>query len=359
MFMQIVKLTKNKYKQIVNQAREIFENNGLIIFPSDTVYGLAVNALSKKAVDKLFKFKDRPKGQSVSIAVRNLDQAQDYIKIGLNQKKLLNTLLPGPYTIVLSSKQKTVKALEAEDQTLGIRIPDYWFTKELSKAINFPYTSTSANIHSKGPHYSIPALLNTLSAKKKALIDLIIDFGQLPHNSPSTVLNMTENKIKILRQGMFTLKLVNKFISQNEKQTKNIAQILLKKYLKIAGKFPLVFILQGDLGTGKTVFTKGLGEFLGINNIVSPTYVIYYEYQTDNKIITKLHHFDLYKLEKNEDLETLEISKTLKPNNLLVFEWGEKIANAFSMIKNKQAKIILINFKELSINKRDILVYEI
>lgn len=357
--MEIVKLKPSNIKSILVKAKNVLQNNGLVVFPSDTVYGLAVNGLSKTAVQKLYAFKERRIDQSVSIAVRDLKTAQQFFQIKLEQQTLLTTLLPGPYTVVLPSKHKAVAQLEAQNQTLGLRIPNFWFNKALSQALPFPYTSTSANLHNKGPHYSLESLLKTLSEKKKAMLDLLIDYGKLPLNPPSTVINLTSDQIKILRQGQFTLKKISQDLSQSAPQTKQIAKQFLTKVIKEAHKQPVVIILQGDLGTGKTVFTQGLGEALKCEPIISPTFVIYYEYLTKNKTIKKLLHFDLYRLEEKADFAPLQIGQELKPGNLLVFEWGQKLGSIFNLIQEQKALVFLVDLKELSIKKRAINIYQI
>ena len=357
--MKIVKLTNDNWASIVSQAKFCLEKDGLVVFPSDTVYGLASSANSTKAIAKLCQFKNRPINQSIAIAAKNLDQANKYFRINSDQQALLKTLLPGPYTVVLNSTHQTLPQLEAEDHTLGLRIPNYWFTQKLSQALVVPYTATSANIHHKGPHYSIKALLNSLSDKKKQLLDLVIDYGSLPHNQPSTIINLTGAKVTTLRQGDYLFKPVLSQKNNSVKKTQLLAKQILKKFEEQAKEKALVIILQGDLGTGKTVFTQGLGKQLGINNIVSPTYVIYYEYLALNHLIKKLHHFDLYRLENSIDFEPLAINNLLKPNNLLVFEWGEKLGSIFSLFKENKALILLVKITELSSNSREFNVYQL
>ena len=102
------------------------------------------------------------------------------------------------------------------------------------------------------------------------------------------------------------------------------------------------------MGVGKTVFVKGIGEKLGINNIISPTYVIYYEYKN-------FYHFDLYQIEDREEFEHLGINKFLIPGNILCFEWGEKTGDIIELLKDK-GNIVYINMKYVSENERKIIV---
>ena len=358
--MEIVSLNAKSYQVAIQKAKQVLINDGLVVFPSDTVYGLAANALSEKAVNKLYEFKKRPLNQSVSISIKNLSEAKKYVEINSSNKKLLETFLPGPYTIVLDSCKQTVRQLEAPNQTLAIRWSAFSFMQDLNKALAFPYTATSANIHNKGPHHSISSLLNTLSEKKKKLLDLVIDMGELPHLSPSTIINLTEDKIKIIRQGDYSFKLIKQVVTNNEDNTKKLAQELIQQlYRKNPDNKPVILILDGDLGTGKTIFTKGIAQNFGIDNIVSPTYVIYYEYKSVNKNVNFLYHFDLYRLESDQELLSLEIEKLIKPKNLLVFEWGQKLGSIFKLIKNKSALIVLVKIHEISSFKREFKIYQL
>ena len=90
----------------------------------------------------------------------------------------------------------------------------------------------------------------------------------------------------------------------------------------------MVFIIEGEMGVGKTVFVKGIGEQLGINNIISPTFVIYYEYGN-------FYHFDLYQIEDKSEFKNLGIVELLKPGNILCFEWGEKAGEIINILKEK------------------------
>jgi tRNA threonylcarbamoyladenosine biosynthesis protein TsaE len=121
-----------------------------------------------------------------------------------------------------------------------------------------------------------------------------------------------------------------------------IAQFVYQKYIsqEIAKK-PVVVILKGDLGAGKTIFVKGIAEHLHVNNVISPTFTIYYEYRVKKAAVSILYHYDLYTVEDAEELTHLGIDDNLKPGNLLFFEWGEKSGDIFEKFKQK-AKVFFI-----------------
>lgn len=357
--METIRLSNENLQQVIAKTKKILETDGLVIFPSDTVYGLAVNARSPQAVKKLFEFKSRQLGKAVSIAVKDFETLEKQVIVKENQKPLIKSLLPGPFTIVLPSLHTVDKGLEAEDGTLGVRIPDSTFIRELTSELEFPTTATSANISGKGPHYSVSALLNTLSDKKKGLIDLIIDAGELPQNLPSTVVNLSQGDLKVLRPGDINPKLLFEIKTKSEDETKKVAQELLNKHLPDLLNKALILILKGDLGTGKTVFVKGLGEVLGIKNVVSPTFVMYYEYDVKSTNVKKLHHFDLYRAETERDLELLEIPTLIKPKNILALEWGDKIGPFTKLIKEANAITFFISILDVDQTTRSIQVFKL
>jgi L-threonylcarbamoyladenylate synthase len=357
--MKTIQLSKNNQNFVLKECKKTIQNKGMVVFPSDTVYGLAVNAKSQTAVNKLFNFKDRPVNKSISVIVKDIAALQNIVKTTPSQVKIVQTLLPGPFTIALPSRNKLAKGLEAENNTLGVRIPNNRFTQALSKSLDCPFTATSANIHLKGPHYSISAFLKTLSNKKRKMIDLIVDQGKLPHNPPSTVLDMSETTLSTLRKGSLNVEKIIEKTTVSESQTKNLAKKLFDMLLVSAHRKSLVFILIGNLGSGKTVFAKGLGNSLGISNIVSPTYVTYYEYHPKNTVIKKFHHLDLYNVDNYVDLGVLKIETLVKENEVLVIEWGERLGPVLEKIKNSNSELLLIYLNETSPSKRLIEVYKV
>lgn len=349
--MKTVVLNVSNQQDIIDQTIKIIKVGGLVIFPSDTVYGLLVDATNQQAVEKLIAFKNRPAGKAISVFVSDMNMLQNYVYVDRQQLTLLKRLFPGPFTIILKSKHQLVKLLESEKKTLGIRIPDYPLINQLVKKFTKPITATSANLSYDHPYYNVLSLLKSLSTEKKQLIDLIVDAGDLPHNKPSTIIDITKPEVKILRQGDIIFKDIKTLISNSPNQTKKIANYIIKK-LSITSK-ALVLIIEGELGVGKTIFVKGIGEYFDINNIISPSYVVYYEYILKNQLFSKLIHFDLYNIQEQNEFKYLGIENNLKPGNLLVFEWGEKAGDLLPMLKQK-ARIIYIKINYIDLNKREI-----
>lgn len=356
--MIIQKITKNNADQIIDQTVKVLSHGGLVIFPSDTVYGLLVDANNEDAVKKLITFKNRPVGKAISVFVNDLGMLKELVLTNNKQLKTIQGLVPGPFTIILDSKHKVSRLLESEKGSLGVRIPDNFFVNKLTKKLGRPITATSANLAGRPSHYSVDSLLKSLTKQKKDLIDLIVDAGKLPRNKPSTVIDLTGERIKVLRQGDIPFKNKRSYLSSSSEETERMGQTISNQLNLTKITKPLVFIIEGELGVGKTIFIKGIGKHLGVNNIISPSFVIYYEYNLTNASFKKLIHFDLYNIQDQEELKYLGIDRYLKKGNLLCFEWGEKIGHFFNSLK-KIATIIYIKMEYITEQKRKITIVKI
>jgi L-threonylcarbamoyladenylate synthase len=332
------------------EAAEVIKNGGLVIFPTDTVYILAVDPTNQKAVDKLIAFKDRWPGKAISVAVADKAMAEKYVVLNKNIEGIMNNLLPGPFTLVINGKHKMTKGIEAENGTLGIRIPDNKLVMDLVKEVGGPVTATSANLSGRTPHYSVVSLMKTLSKKKKDLIDYVYDGGKLPKNLPSTVIDLTEGEIKILRRGDLMVGKSEKLISKSEKETEKIAEFIFKRAQ--ASSAPTVFGLSGDLGCGKTVFSRAVGKYLGIKEkITSPTFIIYNEYKINDG---KFLHFDLYKLGTKQDFEEIKFLEQFTQKTIACIEWPEMMGEEiFEKLKTK-VNYVAVNFKYVDQETREI-----
>jgi len=105
--MEIIRLTNNNRQAVLDQTLEILRSGGLVVFPSDTVYGLLADATNLLAVTKLLAFKDRPIGKAISIFAADKAMVNDYVSLNQNGVNVVNNLLPGPFTVVAKSRNQT------------------------------------------------------------------------------------------------------------------------------------------------------------------------------------------------------------------------------------------------------------
>ncbi len=346
-------LANTPEKQIIQTTLEILASGGLVIFPTETTYGAGVDATNQAAVDKLLAYKSRREGKPLSIAVADQNTAAKYVKLNEQAKELYQRFLPGPVTVVSQGRNEAAAGVESEFGTLGVRIPDYPLLLEILKAFGKPMTATSANASGQKRPYQVQDILQNISQKQRELIDLVLDAGQLPKNEPSTVIDTTLSTPTVLRAGLIRADNQPQLVSHSEQETKKIAGTLMLKYWSELKEKGLVFGLSGPLGAGKTIFTKGIAEFLQIEEtITSPTYSYLESYQfTRHGIEGQLHHLDLWKVDQAETLERLELSLLLQPKNVVVIEWwqqGQKYLP--KLINEKKLPIILVTLKPEEVN---------
>jgi L-threonylcarbamoyladenylate synthase len=325
--MQRLKLEKNNSAKLIEQAVAVLKNGGLMIYPTETCYGIGADATNQAAIKKLLDYKTKRNDKPISVAVSDKKMAAKYVHINKTADNIYDNFLPGPITVVSKSKHILAPGVESSMGTQGIRIPDHSFILELLKVYKKPITATSANASYKKTPYTIGDVLNNISAKQKKLIGIIIDAGRLPKRKPSTVVDTTLDNIHVVREGSIVLKNEIVFVANSLNDTQKLVGIIFEKVKKHVGKKPVVFLLQGELGAGKTHFTKYLAKKLLIKDVVvSPTFTICREYvgKMARKKIT-LQHLDTYRLYEPSEIEALHPKKIFHKDNLIVIEWANKI----------------------------------
>ncbi|MEK7519295.1 MAG: L-threonylcarbamoyladenylate synthase [Patescibacteria group bacterium] len=191
--------TGKDIKKISRAIVGLIKHGKVLIFPTDTVYGLVADATNKNAVQYLFKIKKRQKGKAVPIFVKDIKTAKKLAHIDEKQENFLKKVWPGKLTIVLKRK-KGYKIYGVDKNTIALRIPKYPLLFEIMKMVNRPLTGTSANISGKPSSTKIKQVISQFG-KEKNLPDLILDAGNLKRAKPSSIIDLTKKKLKILRRG--------------------------------------------------------------------------------------------------------------------------------------------------------------
>jgi L-threonylcarbamoyladenylate synthase len=186
---------------LLNQAATALQQGKIIIYPSGTAYSIAANALQKNLVKKVFTIKKRPLNYPLHVIVRDWDMATTLIKPTDEAKFLWERFIPAPLTLVLHKKPHVPDVLTSNLPTLGIRFPNFPTAHFLSAALDFPYTSTSANPSGKKTPYSLKDVTSQFSKSQLAQISVAIDVGTIPPVPPSTVLDLTTTPPTLLREG--------------------------------------------------------------------------------------------------------------------------------------------------------------
>ena len=181
--MEILKLEQKS----LNRAIEFLNNGGVVICPTDTVYGFLADAGDKKAVKKIYKMKKRPKSKPLAVFVKDFKMAKELTEINAKQEKVLRAKWPGKYTFVLNKNNGK--------GTIALRIPKYKFLNDLLKKINKPLVQTSVNISGKPAMTKIKEIIKTFEKENI----LIIDGGNLKKSKPSRIIDLTLNHLTRLR----------------------------------------------------------------------------------------------------------------------------------------------------------------
>jgi L-threonylcarbamoyladenylate synthase len=345
--MKIIKNNNLQIKEVLN----ILARGGLIIYPTETMYGIGADATNPIAIKKLSFYKKRPLGKPYSIAVVDQKMAEEYVSLNNSAKNLYKNLLPGPITVISNGKHKVAPGVESETGTLGIRIPDYPLVLDILKVFGKPITATSANASYQKRPYKISDILDNISSKQKSLIDLIIDAGELPHHEPSTVVDTTLDDIMVLRQGDIKLKDKNKILSRSEENTQNIAKDLWQKYEIYHGERSIIFALEGQMGVGKTQFVKGLARGIGIKEgVVSPTFDIELDYENKKRKI-KLAHIDAWRMSSEKEVVDLQFDKKINEKSIVAIEWADRVAD-YIRSYNEEAIIIWVKIEYPSYKRK-------
>jgi len=201
-------------KKGVKIAARYLRSGKSVVYPTDTAYGLGVDATNMSAVRNLYKIKERTYKQPVHVIVSDLKMGRKYTRFNPLAEGVFKEFLPGPLTLVLDliSKNKVLRLLSADTGTIGIRIPKNATALTLVKKLGKPITTASANPAGGPTPYSVKDSLRQFR-KKKHQPDLFLDAGRLPKRKPSTIVVLRGNKIEILRQGPISKKEIVKAVS--------------------------------------------------------------------------------------------------------------------------------------------------
>ncbi|OGG41053.1 threonylcarbamoyl-AMP synthase [Candidatus Kaiserbacteria bacterium GWA2_50_9] len=184
----------------IAKAAATLQAGGVILYPTDTLYGLGADALSDEAVEKVRAIKGRENGKPIHAIFADLDSVGEYAEVNDFARMLAKRYLPGPLTLVLKKRKEIQAGIARDIDTIGVRIPQNKFCRALAREFGRPFTTTSANKSGKSPEHSVKDIVKQLGRGAKK-IDLAIDAGELPPSEPSTVIDLTGTRPIILREG--------------------------------------------------------------------------------------------------------------------------------------------------------------
>ncbi len=267
---RIVKIDKeNIDNEIIIELSHIIKNNGTVVFPTETVYGLGANALSDIAVAKIFAAKGRPSDNPLIVHVSNLEQLERIVEIIPEKAKvLMDKFWPGPLTLLFKKKAIISDMITGGLDTVAVRMPSSKIALKLIETCDLPLAAPSANISGKPSPTTAEHVIKDLDGK----VDAIIDGGDCQFGMESTVIDVLNETPMILRPGSITLEDIAETINTVIYDPAMIHDTIIakspgQKYIHYAPKGE-VYLYIGQTNDIKDAINKAAMQFINNSNKV-------------------------------------------------------------------------------------------
>jgi len=187
----------NPQQRLIKKVADILKAGGTIAYPTDTYYGIGCDIMNKKAIEKIYRLKQRHKSKPFSFICSDLKNISKYAKVSNYAYKNIKRLLPGPYTFVLEGSKLVPKIMLNKRKSAGIRVPDNLICIEIIKELGNPVISTSATTPEGSILYD-PSFIHDRFGHE---LDIVIDGGEVP-GKPSSVVSLVNDIPEIIREGV-------------------------------------------------------------------------------------------------------------------------------------------------------------
>jgi L-threonylcarbamoyladenylate synthase len=199
--MKIIDITKKEnIREAIESAVNSLKNGEIFIYPTDTIYGIGCDSDNKAALEKIFKVKRRCEAKQFIILVNSLEMTERIVFINKSAEEMMHKYWPGPLTLILNSRYKMEFAVSGEENKIAVRMPDNDFCLKLIEEYNKPVVSTSANIHMQ-EQGDFNSIVKTFGDD----INLFIYNGEVESGLPSTIIDVTSEERKIIREGVLKI----------------------------------------------------------------------------------------------------------------------------------------------------------
>lgn len=198
-------------ESVLTAAADVIRAGGVLVYPTETLYGIGADALNPSAIAKVIAAKKRNESKPILILAHSIPMVRTLVaEIQHSAYSFMEGFWPGPLTIVFKAARNIPAEITQGSGTIGIRIPSSKFCIELLKRCGCPLTSTSANISGEPVHRTIEEIHRALTAG----IDLYIDAGSLPESKPSTVISVVNHPPKLIREGVISFETLQTVVPQ-------------------------------------------------------------------------------------------------------------------------------------------------
>jgi L-threonylcarbamoyladenylate synthase len=208
-----IKVHETNMEEVLQHAVDMLKKGGIVAYPTETFYGLGVKFDLEDSLKKLYKIKKRPEEKAMPLIIGNKDLLP-VVTLSVNSMAvtLMEKFWPGPLTLIFPAKENLSDYITARTRKVAVRIPGESFALNLAQSTTFPITATSANTSGTAPAQDAETVIRYFGDK----IDLLIDGGTTSGGLPSTIVDVTENKIKILRKGAIQKDLLTSIFDRQE-----------------------------------------------------------------------------------------------------------------------------------------------
>ena len=187
----------NPQGRLLARVVEIIKNGGLIIYPTDTQYGLGCDLTNKKAIEKVYRLKQRSQKSPFSFVCADLTNISEYAKVSNFAYRTMRRLLPGPYTFILDGTKLVPQLMLTKRHECGIRVPNHPIALGLVNALGRPIINTSASLEGQ----PVPTCPEEFADLFKNQVDAVIDGGPVA-GQPSTIISLIDDEPAVLREGL-------------------------------------------------------------------------------------------------------------------------------------------------------------
>jgi len=187
---------QNPQKRAIKKAVEVLTQGGIIVYPTDTSYGLGCDLHNKRAIEKVYQIKQMDRKKPLSFMCNDFKELSQYAHVNNTAYRMMKRMFPGPYTFILPATNLVPRMLTTRQKTVGIRIPDNFVCQALVNELRHPIITTSIELE-KGQVINDP---EEIQVKLKNKIDLLLDSGAML-SEMSSIVDFTEDQPKIIRRG--------------------------------------------------------------------------------------------------------------------------------------------------------------
>lgn len=182
----------------LNRVAKKVKQGGTVIYPTETAYGLGTNALDPEAVENIYRIKQRPQHKQLTCIVSSLAMAQRYADLNQQERQVVKQLMPGPITLLADKKEMVPDVL---NDKFAFRISSHPLARGISRQADVPLVATSANLAGDTTSYCPQQISRELIEQ----VNYLLDEGTLREKEPSTVVNLSADRINIIREGPVTI----------------------------------------------------------------------------------------------------------------------------------------------------------